>query len=241
MRHLEIRSDPITIIWHDLMKCNNPDIIGAATDVPPRSYAQVDMLNLCMRHWIRFAKYSSILLLVEKPVVSIRRHLGISMVTQFQWAFSCIMYFHVLLLLWPYACIAVTESPELFTNATGDVSRNFTLNQPGSLVNTTIPDNSTTGQIANLAIRCATPPTWDAPTFYREDCLGAIDLLYFETCLTECYSQPCTFYGRKANSRIQKDDAQPTPRMYTFGKIVSNGLATILLFLQIYQSTTQLL
>ena len=29
------RSDQITIIWHDLMKCNNLDIIGAATNNPP--------------------------------------------------------------------------------------------------------------------------------------------------------------------------------------------------------------
>lgn len=179
--------------------------------------------------------------LCREAVVSIRGHLGISMVTQFPRAFSFIMYFHVPMLLWPCACIAAAEYPELFTNATGGTSRTLTLNQPGSLVNTTIPDNSTTGQIANLAMHCATPPTWDAPTFYREDCLGAIDLLYLETCLTECYSQPCTFYGRNANSRIQKDDAQPTPRMYTFGKVISNGFATILLFLQIYQSTTEFL
>ena len=140
------------------------------------------------------------------------------------------MFFHVLVLLWPCACIAATEFPELFTNATGGISQSFTLNQPDPLANTTIPDNSTTGQIANIAMHCAKPPTWDASTFDRDDCLGAIDLLYLETRLTECYSQPCTFYGRNANSRIRKDNAQPTPRMYTFGKVISNGFSILLLF-----------
>ena len=176
----------------------------------------------------------------QEAVVSIRRHPRISMVTQFQRAFS-FMYFHVFMLLWPCACIAATEFPELLTNATGGISRTFTLNQPDSVVNTAIPQNGTTGQLANMAMHCATPPTWDAPTFYRDDCLGAIDYLYFETRLSECYSQPCTFHGRNANNRIPNDNDQPTPRMYTFGKFISNGFATILLFLQTYQPTTELL
>lgn len=140
------------------------------------------------------------------------------------------MYSNVLVLLWPCACIAATEFPELFTNTTGGISQSFTLTQPGSLANTTTPENVTTGQIANLAMHCATPPPWKASTFYRDDCLGAIDFFYLETRLTECYSQPCTFYGRNANRRIRKDNAQPTPRMYTFGKVISNGFAIFLLF-----------
>ena len=177
----------------------------------------------------------------QEAVVSISRHLGRSTVTQFQRPLYFIMYLHVFVLLWPCACIAATEFPELFTNATGGVSRSLTLTQPGSLANTTIPDNSITGQIANRAMHCATPLTWDSSNFDREDCLGAIDLLYLETSLTKCYSQPCTFYGRNANSRIRKDNAQPTPRMYTFGKVISNGFAIILLFLQINQSTIEFL
>lgn len=163
------------------------------------------------------------------------------MVTRSQQAFSFIMYSHVLALLWPWACVAATEFPELFTSPSEGISRSYTLNQPDSLTNTTISDNSTTGQIANMATHCATPPTWDAPAFHGEDCLGAIDFLYLETRLTECFSQPCTFYGRNSNSGIQKDDAQITPRMYTFGKVISNGLAIILIFWQIYQSSSKLL
>ena len=152
------------------------------------------------------------------------------MVTRFPRDFSFTMYFHVLVLLWPCACIAATEIPELFTNTTGGISQSFILTQPGSLANTTTPDNSTTGQIANIAMHCATPPPWKASTFNRRDCIGAIDFLYLETGLTECYSRKCTFYGSKANSRIRNDNAQPTPRMYTFGKVISNGFAILLLF-----------
>ena len=144
------------------------------------------------------------------------------------------MYFYVVALLWPYACVAATEFSEPSTNATGDISRVFTLNQPDSLTNTTIPDNSTTGQTAYTAMNCVTPPTWDTRTFRRTDCLGAIDWLYLETGLTECFSQPCTFYGNNPKLRIQKDNTQPTPRMYTFSKLISDGFA-------VYESTSKLL
>ena len=154
--------------------------------------------------------------------------------TEFQQAFSFIMYFHVLAFLWLCACVAATEFPEPSTNATRGVSRSFTLIQPDSLTNTTIPDNSTTGQTAYMAMNCVTPPTWDTRTFRRTDCLGAIDWLYLETGLTECFSQPCTFYGSNSKTRIQKDNTQPTPRMYTFRKLISDGFA-------VYQSTSKLL
>ena len=170
-----------------------------------------------------------------------KRQLVISMVTQFQQAFTFIMYFHLLTLLWPYACVAATEFPELSTHATGVNAQSFPSTQPDSLANTTIPDNSTIGQIVDTAMHCATTPTWDAPNFHREDCLSAIDYLYLETSLTGCYSQPCTFYGTNANRRIRKDKAQPTPRMYTFGKVIGNIFAITLFFLQIYRSTIELL
>lgn len=146
------------------------------------------------------------------------------------------MYLHILALLWPCACIGATEFPVLFTNATGDISQSFTLTQHGPLTSTTIPENSTTGTIGDVLVHCAKPPTWDAPSFRSEDCLGAIDFLFFETSLTECYSQKCEFYGTNTKTRIRKKNAQPTPRKYIFGKVISNGFAMILLCLQTYKT-----
>ena len=154
--------------------------------------------------------------------------------TGFQQAFSFIMYLHVVALLWSFACVAATEFSEPSTTATRDVSQILTLNQPDSLTNTTIPDNSTTGQTAYMAMNCVIAPSWDTRDFRRTDCLGAIDWLYLETGLNECYSQPCTFYGNNPKTKVQRDNTQPTPRMYTFSKLISDGSA-------VYQSTSKLL
>ena len=142
------------------------------------------------------------------------------------------MYLHIVALLWPCACVAAIEFPVLFINATGDTPQSFTLTQHGPLTNSTIPENSTIETDEETLVHCAKPPTWDAPSFHGEDCSGAIDFLFFETSLTECYSQTCEFYGVNTKPRIRKKNAQPTPRKYTFGKVISNGFAMTLLSLQ---------
>lgn len=159
------------------------------------------------------------------------------MLTQLQRASSFVMYFHILTLLWPCVCVAATEFPVLLTNATGDISRNFTLTQHGPLTNTTNAGNKTTGLNRDVLLHCAKPPTWDAPSFHSEDCLGAIDLLFLETSLTECYSQTCEFYGIHTKTRMRKKNAQPTPRKYTFGKVIGNDFAMTLFALQTFKST----
>ncbi|KAK0508135.1 hypothetical protein JMJ35_009219 [Cladonia borealis] len=126
------------------------------------------------------------------------------------------MYFHILALLWPCASVAATEFSVLLTNTTGDVSQAFTLTQLGPVKNTTIPENSTIETYEDVLVNCARPATWDTPSFNAADCSGAIDFLFFETSLTECYSQPCVFYGVNAKTRIPTN-GQPTPRKYKFG------------------------
>ena len=143
------------------------------------------------------------------------------------------MYFHILALLWPCASVAATESSVLLSNTTGDISQRFTLNQLGPVTNATIAENYTIETYGDLLVHCARPTTWDAPSFNAVDCSGAIDFLFLETSLTECYSQPCDFYGVNARTRILKKNAQPTPRKYIFGKVISNGFAMTPLSLQI--------
>ena len=159
------------------------------------------------------------------------------MLSQLQRAFSFVMHFHILTLLWPCVCVIATEFPVLLTKATGDISRNLTLTQHGPLTNTTNAENGTTGLNRDILLHCAKPPTWDAPSFHSEDCLGAIDLLFLETSLTDCYSQICEFYGISTTTRIRKKNAQPTPRKYTFGKVTGNGFAMTLFSLRTYEST----
>ena len=132
------------------------------------------------------------------------------------------MYFHILALLWPCASVAATEFSVLLTNTTGDVSQSFALTQLGPVTNTTIPENSTIETYEDVLVKCARPTTWDTPSFNAADCSSAIDFLFFETSLTECYSQPCVFYGINAKTRIPPN-GQPTPRKYKFGKFISKG------------------
>lgn len=143
------------------------------------------------------------------------------------------MYIRILALLWSCACVAATELPGMLTNATGDISQSFTLTQLGPLTNTTIPENNTIETDRAVLLRCARPSTWDTRSFNGEDCSGAIDFLFFETSLTECYSQTCEFYGGNTKTRIGKN-AQPTPRKYIFGKVISKGFDMTLLSVQSY-------
>ena len=154
------------------------------------------------------------------------------MLTQFQRAFSFVMHFHILALLWPCTYVVATEFPALFTNATGDISQSFTLTQNGPLPDTTILENSTTETRGDVLVHCAKHPSWTAPSFHSDDCLGAIDFLFFETSVTDCYSQTCEFYGINTKTRIRKKNAQPTPRKYAFGKVIRNGFAMTLLSFQ---------
>ncbi len=170
----------------------------------------------------------------EAVVSSLKTSLSIYAYPIFNGLFFFVMYLHIPVLLWPCAFVAATEFPELFTNAIGDISQSSTLTQTGSLANTTIPDNTTTELKEDMLMHCAKPLTWDAPSFHSEDCLGAIDYLFLETSLTECYSQLCQFYGKDTRTRIPKKNAQPTPRKYTFGKVISNGFAMTLPSLQNY-------
>ena len=142
------------------------------------------------------------------------------------------MYSPIFALLWLCASVAATEFSDLLTNTTGDTSQSFTLNKLGPVTNTTTPENSTFETYGDVLVHCARPTTWDAPSFNAADCSSAIDFLFFETSLTECYSQPCVFYGVNAKTRIPRN-AQPTPRKYKFGKLISNGFAITLLSLQI--------
>ena len=155
-------------------------------------------------------------------------HISLPISTSFS-----LMYFHIFAVLWPCASVAATESSVLLTNTTGDISQSFTLTQLGPVTNTTILENSTIETDRDVLVHCARPTTWDAPSFNAADCSSAIDFLFFETSLTECYSQPCDFYGVNAKTRILKKNAQPTPRKYIFGKVISNGVAMTLLSLQI--------
>lgn len=147
-----------------------------------------------------------------------------------------LMFFHILALLWPCAYVAATEFPALLTNTTGVNSQNFTLTQLGPLTNTTILENSTIEANGDELMHCARPLSWDAPPFNAQDCSSAIDFLFFETSLSECFTQPCEFYGVNVKTRIRKKNAQPTPRKYTFGKVISNAFAMPLFSLQISES-----
>ena len=150
-----------------------------------------------------------------------------------------LMYFHILALLWACASVATTDFPVLLTNTTGDVSQSFTLTQLGSVTNTTNPENSTIETYEDVLVNCARPATWDTPSFNALDCSSAIDFLFFETSLTECYSHPCVFYGVNAKTRIPPN-GQPTPRKYKFGEFIRKALAYDPTLLANYRSTFSL-